>query len=197
MNGSIQRRGDLGRPMRLSLYVVALGVWLSGGLWLLFHHFFVRQGEFGPETNPLESWYLKAHGAFAVAAIWMFGLLWGIHVAKMWPFSWRRWSGGVMAGVLAWLTLSGYLLYYVGDDKTRSVVSFLHWSIGLAAPVFFLWHRVNFRKRYMKLLSSRFRSRNIWETARKTEPERDQLAVERAAGAAHSHGVIEDHSTGK
>lgn len=145
MSGPVQKPGSLGRSTRLSLYAVCGGVWISGALWLLFHNFLPKRGEFGPEVNPLEPWFLKVHGAFAVAAIWMFGWMWSMHVTKLWPFSWRRWSGGLMAGVGAWLILSGYLLYYVGDDKARSVVSILHWGIGLAAPVFFLWHRTGFR----------------------------------------------------
>lgn len=157
MNGSLQKPGSLGPSTRLSLYVVSLGVWISGGLWLLFHNFPVKRGEFGPEVNPLEPWSLKVHGAFAVAAIWMFGLMWSVHVIRLWPFSWRRWSGGLMAGVVAWLILSGYLLYYVGDDKVRSIVSILHWGIGLAAPVFFLWHRISFRGRVRLLGTVWFR----------------------------------------
>lgn len=152
MNGSERKLGSLGRSTRLGLYVVSLGVWISGGLWLLLHNFLVKRGEFGPEVNPLEPWFLKVHGAFAVAAIWMFGLMWSVHVIRLWPFSWRRWSGGLMAGVVAWLILSGYLLYYMGDDKARSIVSSLHWGIGLAAPVFFLWHRISFRGRVPKHL---------------------------------------------
>jgi hypothetical protein len=130
----------------LALYIIGTGVWLSGGLWLLYHYFFVQQGEFGPAANPLEAWWLKLHGAFAFAAIWIFGLLWGAHVTKLWPSSRRRWSGSIMTGVLVWLILSGYLLYYVGEEKSRSIVSILHWSIGLACPFFFLWHRIKFRR---------------------------------------------------
>ena len=137
----------LGSPRRLGLYVVGIGVWLSGGLWLLFHYFLVTQGEFGPQANPLEPWWLKLHGAFAFAAIWIFGLLWGVHVTPAWPFRRRRWSGGTMTGLLFWLTLSGYLLYYVGNEAARSLISVLHWSIGLACPLAFFWHRARNRKR--------------------------------------------------
>ncbi len=118
----------------------------------MFHNFLAKQGEFGPEVNPLEPWLLKLHGAFAVAAIWMFGLMWSVHVTRLWPLSWRRWSGGLMATVATWLIVSGYLLYYVGDDRARSIVSILHWGLGLAAPVFFLWHRVGFRGQAPKSL---------------------------------------------
>jgi len=163
----------LGRPTRLALYVAGIGVWLTGGLWLVFHYFLVSQGEFGPQTNLLEPWWLKLHGAFAFATIWMFGLLWSVHVTRAWPSSRRRWSGGLMAGVAAWLILSGYLLYYVGDDKARSVVSVLHWGVGLAAPVFFFCHRACFRRKARGLLGT-LPSRNLFhaETAGENKCER-------------------------
>ena len=117
----------------------------------MLHYFFIKHGEFGPEVNPLEPWSLKMHGAFSFLAIWMFGLMWGVHMTKLWPLSLRRWSGGAMAGITAWLILSGYLLYYVGDDRAQSIVSVLHWSIGLAGPVFFFWHRFSSLVRHAKV----------------------------------------------
>jgi hypothetical protein len=147
MRAHIRKAGSLGRTRRWVLYIVGTGVWLTGGLWLLSHYFLVKQGEFGPTTNPLEPWWLKLHGAFAFAAVWVFGLLWGIHIAKLWPHKRRRSSGGVLTGIFALLILSGYLLYYVGDDRIRPLVSALHWVVGLACPVFFVWHRWHRLKR--------------------------------------------------
>ncbi len=113
----------------------------------MFHYFLVRQGEFGPTANPLEPWWLRLHGAFALAAIWMFGLLWGVHITKAWPHQRRRWSGGMLTGVFAFLIVSGYLLYYLGDDALRPIVSALHWGIGLACPAAFFLHRIRRRRR--------------------------------------------------
>jgi hypothetical protein len=145
MTAHVRKAGRLGRRRRWALYIVGTGVWLTGGLWLLFHYFFVEEGEFGPTANPLEPWWLKLHGAFAFAAVWMFGLLWGIHIAKLWPHRRRRWSGGILTGVFVLLILSGYLLYYLGDDRIRPLISALHWVIGLACPIFFAWHRLRRR----------------------------------------------------
>jgi hypothetical protein len=147
MSAFARKSESLGRFNRWALYIVGIGVWLSGGLWLLYHYFFERQGEFGPTANPLEPWWLKLHGAFAFAAVWVFGLLWGVHITKAWPRKRRRWSGGALTGVFALLIVSGYLLYYIGDDKVRPIVSVLHWGIGLACPVFFLFHRLRLRRR--------------------------------------------------
>jgi hypothetical protein len=136
-----KRSVRLGRPRRLGLYVIGLGLWLSGGLWLFFHYFVLRQGEFGASRHPLEPWWLMLHGAFAVATTWMFGLLWGVHIAQRWSLRRRRRSGILLIGLLAWLTLSGYLLYYLGNEHLRAITSWLHWSTGLACPLAFVAHR--------------------------------------------------------
>jgi hypothetical protein len=121
---------------------VALGLWGSGAAWLLFHYFLMSRGAFGPEPSPLEPWWLKLHGAFAFAALWAFGFLWGVHIVKGWPLGRRRWSGAAMFAGMVVLILSGYLLYYVGSDAARAVASTLHWAIGLATPVLYFAHRL-------------------------------------------------------
>ena len=148
MSRLLHKSARLGRRRRLVVYAVGLGVWLSGGLWLLFHYFFVQQGEFGPTVHPLEPWWLRLHGAFGFAALWMFGLLWGIHITKAWPYERRRWSGSIVTGIFLWLIITGYLLYYAGGENTRSIISLLHWTVGLGSPIAFVWHRVgSFRHR--------------------------------------------------
>lgn len=147
MSTSVRKSASIDRSGRWALCIIGAGVWLSGGLWLLFQHFFVEQGESGSQMHPLETWWLKLHGAFGFAAIWIFGLLWGVHMSRAWPYLQRRWSGGVMTGVFSWLILSGYLLYYVGNEDVRSVVSVLHWGIGLASPICLGFHRLRLQKR--------------------------------------------------
>jgi hypothetical protein len=145
MTTRVRKKRTLSLRRRWALYIIGIGVWLSGGLWLLFHYFLVKQGEFGPTANPLEPWWLKLHGAFAFAAVWLFGLLWGVHISKLWHQKRKRWSGGILTAVCTLLILSGYLLYYVGDDRIRPLISALHWGIGLICPIFFAWHRLKRR----------------------------------------------------
>lgn len=143
--------GQLSRRHRYLVYAVAIGVWLSGALWLLFHYFLMRASALGPMPHPLEPWWLSLHGAFAFAAIWSFGLLWGVHVVNNWPAGARRRSGALMILILGVLIASGYLLYYLGDDQLRSITSVTHWAIGLAAPAGFIAHRFARRARRSKL----------------------------------------------
>lgn len=131
----------LPRPRRLGVYAVALGVWASGVAWLVLRYGFRHEGAFGPENSPLEPWALKVHGAFAFAALWTMGLLWAAHILNGWGAKRRRWSGAGLLGLLLFLTLTGYLLYYAGGDGLRAVVSRLHWIAGLGVLVAFLLHR--------------------------------------------------------
>ena len=132
----------LRRGRRWLTYGIGLGVWATGALWLVFHYFLRTRGVFGPAENPLTHWWLAAHGLFAFATLWLFGLLWGHHIVGAWKTGRHRVSGSLLFAVLAVLIASGYLLYYAGGDDTRSIVSILHWTVGLALPVPFLVHRL-------------------------------------------------------
>jgi hypothetical protein len=144
---SLPRSARMSRRRRLGLYFVGLGLWLSGGLWLLFHHFLLRQGELGLSAHPLEPWWLKVHGALAFASLWVLGLLWGVHVREGWALRLRRPSGAVLLGALALLIVSGYLLYYLGNEDARAITSIVHWGVGLAVPIAYSAHRVSPRIR--------------------------------------------------
>jgi hypothetical protein len=111
-------------------------VWpIVAGVWL------VQRGEFGLTANPLELWWLRAHGAFAFASLWLLGFLSVAHVGARWEWRRQRRSGLILLGVYIWLVLSGYLLYYAGSDQLRAAVSLGHWTVGLAALFFLLLHR--------------------------------------------------------
>jgi hypothetical protein len=157
----------LARWHRIALYAIGAGVWLTGALWLLFHYVIVHRNPFGSSSEP---WWLTLHGGFAFATIWMFGLLWGVHVPARWPGGRRRVSGALLVGSLGSLLITGYLLYYVGDEELRAVTSIAHWAVGLALPIGFLTHRQRWsRKSSMTRLVS---------------PSRRHAGAERAAGIA-------------
>ena len=80
---------------RYLVWPIVLGVWLSGALWLVFHDFLMRPGEFGLTAHPLEQWWLRAHGAFAFASLWLLGFLSVAHVGGRWAWRRQRRSGPV------------------------------------------------------------------------------------------------------
>ena len=132
----------LSRSRRITIKTIGSGVWLTGVLWLVFHYFLQRQGDFGPTPHPLEFWWRAAHGFFGFAALWTLGLLWAAHIVGAWNTGRHRASGIAAFAVLTWLSLSGYLLYYLSGDALLAAVSIAHWGVGLALPAIFLIHRL-------------------------------------------------------
>ena len=124
--------------------------WLSGAVWLLFHYFLTRRGEFGSEPNPFEFWMLAFHGACAFVVLWLMGWLWTTHIMPWWRGRQRRRASGIVvisfAGVLI---VSGYLLYYGSGDTLRDWTALVHWIVGLAAAIPMLVHGVR-SSRYRK-----------------------------------------------
>jgi hypothetical protein len=145
--------GQLRTPLRLSrqrryfVYTVGWSLWLSGALWLLFHYALMSKGEFGDTPHPLEPWWLRLHAVFAFAALWSFGLVWGVHIVAGWHTRRQRISGGIAVAALGWMIVSGYLLYYLTDDHWRGISSVTHWGLGLAMPLMFVTHIVMGRRR--------------------------------------------------
>ena len=135
-------RAALGHRARPWVYLIVLGVWLSGAVWLAVHYGLRHRSAFGMMTpSPLEPWSLALHGAFAFLALGLLGWLLGTHLPPGWRWTRNRASGLAMLSAAVLLSVSGYLLYYVVDDTARQIVAVLHWGLGLAAAPAFLWHR--------------------------------------------------------
>ena len=130
----------LGRWQQTYLYSVGALLVLSGILWLIFHYFVRTEGEFGPTLHPLEPWWLRIHGIAAAAFLIGFGSVLPGHVRRAWGAARNRITGTIFFAVMVTLTLSGYLLYYIGADAVREVMSLVHWAVGLALPVLTVWH---------------------------------------------------------
>lgn len=141
----LQGTARLPRTRRVGVYAVGAGLWLTGGLWLVCHYLLPRPGEPGVGPHPLEPWWLTLHGAFAFAALWVLGLLWGVHVVEGWALGKRRLSGVALLSAFGLLVVSGYLLYYLGNELAREVTGIVHWGVGLVSPAVFLGHRVTLR----------------------------------------------------
>jgi cation transport ATPase len=102
------------------------------------------------EGSHVSSLMLKLHGAAAMAALILLGALIN-HVRKGWKARKNRSSGITLLTVILFLTVTGYGLYYAGDEQLRSLISRWHTWIGLAVflliPVHVLIGRALRRKR--------------------------------------------------
>lgn len=126
--------------IRRTLYLIGIAVWASGVLYWTFDKYMLRHSDAGISENPLQVWWLRLHAATATAAVWLFGYMCAIHVQRNWAGGVRRNSGTLFVSVLALLTLTGYLIYYVEADRPLATLLQLHWMLGLFAPLVFLLH---------------------------------------------------------
>src|SRR5690348_8922556 len=111
------RIGHMSRGRRFRLYAVSIGTWCTGIAWLLFHYFVKTVDSFGFEApHPAEKWSLITHALVSFYALWWFGLLWPNHIKSSWKLHIRRGTGGLLFGCVAWLTVTGCALYYIGSD---------------------------------------------------------------------------------
>lgn len=116
-------------------------LWATGAAWLLLRRFGTREGEFGPESSPIEPWMLRIHGFAMILALVATGTLLVVHVWRGWHYRSQRPAGVALSAAVIVLTLTGYLLYYAGEDWGRAAISVIHWALGLAGLPLFVWHR--------------------------------------------------------
>jgi hypothetical protein len=115
-------------------------LWLTGGLWLLLHHYGQVQGSFGLQANPLEAWMLRLHGLALIPVLLGAGGLLVAHIPKGWAYRHQRVAGTALGVLLLTLIITGYMLYYVSTESLRDWSSIIHWVLGLCVPLVFIWH---------------------------------------------------------
>jgi hypothetical protein len=127
------------------LYVASAGLLVSGLGWLVGHYLLSGSSpavafKFGADPQPSEIWWLRVHGAAMMGFLLVFGALLPGHVPHGWRGRQNRRSGILVIAVVIALGLTGYGLYYLGDESTRPWISATHWALGLVAVAALLPH---------------------------------------------------------
>jgi cation transport ATPase len=128
---------QLKRLHRYLLYVVLLVLFFSGAAWAYVHYLSPRPEDL---RNTLKAWALKIHGAAAMATLVLIGTVLTAHVKFAWSARRNRLNGIFFLTIFGVLTVTGYGLYYFGDDRLRAWTSWIHLGIGLILPLFLLAH---------------------------------------------------------
>ena len=134
------RHRRMPRRQRLWIYLIVGMLWLSGTVWFLLDQYCAKHGEFGVTPHPLEAPVLLLHGVLAVLSMYLFGWVMARHVTRWWSARRRRWSGGVLTGFLALLSVSGFALFFLVDDASQHVAAIIHDVLGLAAAIIGIQH---------------------------------------------------------
>jgi hypothetical protein len=136
----MKRRGlKLSRGQRWSICFIGLALLLSGLAWAWLHRL-DEAGTAGGPWRELEPWLMKVHGFAALGFVLLLGTLLPVHVRHSWHARRNRANGAFFLTVVSILTLTGYALYYLGDEKLRALYSDVHFWLGAAIPLLLIWH---------------------------------------------------------
>jgi hypothetical protein len=119
----------LGTRQKQALYLITSLLWLSGAVWLYLSM-----------EDPSRPLWMKIHGAAAMAFLVIFGTLLVRHVPAAWEQNRERPSGAWLLGMCGTLILTGWGLYYFGNDQIRHWTSLLHGYLGLIFPLLIAFH---------------------------------------------------------
>src|SRR4029079_2994840 len=138
----LMRRNSAKLSCRHKVWFYTIFVLIYGsGICLIYFHYFARTlGEFGDQPHSVEPWSLKIHGAAAMGFLVILGTLLPGHVRFAWHARRNRPNGIFLLVTVALLIVSGYGLYYFGDEHWRSWSSWSHLIIGLALPLILFVH---------------------------------------------------------
>ena len=131
---------------RWIIYTLTTALWLSGSLWLYLDQLAKHRDPFGSERNPWQSAMLTAHGVLAVAAIYLLGWVTARHIAYWWNLDRRRISGSFLSGVLGLLSISGFALFFLSDDRWQQYAAIVHDVLGVAVAMLVIPHWFLFRR---------------------------------------------------
>jgi hypothetical protein len=142
---------------RFFTHLTFFTLFLSGLVWLLFNFYLDYETPF----RFLNIWNLRLHGLAAFGFLIVFGMILSTHISFNWQVKKnRRWSGIILTAILTFLILSGYFLYYSGDEDFRSFTSYFHWIAGLISLKIFVIHFLK-RKNHSNQKNKYFNPRNI------------------------------------
>lgn len=136
----MKRRGvQLSRRHRWSLYLVGLALLLSGLGWVWLHQLDEAGNIRGlwREVTPV---LMTVHGLVAAAFVLLLGTLLPVHVRHSWHARRNRANGAFFLTTVGMLTLTGYLLYYLGNERLRALCSNVHFWLGAIIPLLLIWH---------------------------------------------------------
>jgi hypothetical protein len=126
----------LNRPFKAVVYLSFGMLLLTGAGWMYAQ---ARLDDLSWVTLP--RLLMKIHGGAAMLALLVLGAL-TMHIRRGWKADKNRLSGALLIAVNAFLIVTGYGLYYAGDEALRAWLSRWHGWIGLASGVLLPAHVV-------------------------------------------------------
>jgi hypothetical protein len=128
----------LSRRHKIAFYSVLGVVFASGAIWTWLHYFV--QTDSGFSSARAQVWTLTIHGLSAAMWLLLIGSLVPLHVKYAWRARRNRTNGVFFISIVTVLIITGYGLYYIGNEQLRSWTSWIHLVVGLALPFLLIFH---------------------------------------------------------
>ena len=128
-------------------FIILATSWCSGLSFFILDNLFTITGEFGPEKHPWQYPIIKIHSAAAFLMMISYGFFLGAHAKKNWKLNPKLISGIIVSIMPFLLAISGYLLYYIASDLSRSIIGYIHFAIGFTLPLILVIHIINVVKK--------------------------------------------------
>ncbi len=133
------RKEILRPPQKMIFYVVCGLLWLTGVVWIYFCYCVHIEVDFGIQTHPAQTIMLRIHGAAAMIFCIILGTML-YHIRPGWKQKLQRFSGLSLIIVCIFLILSGWGLYYEGNEQLRNFISTVHSVLGIIFPGIVFFH---------------------------------------------------------
>ncbi len=137
----------LSKYQRIWIYSTFSVLFVTGSIWFILHTLEMRHNDSAPWLSTREITMLKIHGGAAMIFLVLLGTLIPIHIRRGLGKKENVPSGFGVIGAMLLLAVTGYGLYYFGDEHARSLTSSVHTFLGLASPFVLAWHVANFKNK--------------------------------------------------
>lgn len=128
----------VGRRQRAAVWAVTFLLWATGTSWWLLAR--LAEGPRELDSGPWRQRLIAAHGLGAILFAVLLGTLIERHVRRGWRARANRPSGAATLAAGALLALSGWALYYTGDERWREWTAAVHRWGGLVLPALLVAH---------------------------------------------------------
>ena len=129
----------MGKGLRRALYACVAALAATGVWYAIPRYADLYFGRDWPALAP-PGLLMKLHGAFALASLLVLGGIWQVHVRLRIRRAENRAPGLALLAAVAFLIVSGYLLYYAGSRDLREWSGLAHTAVGVALVAIIVWH---------------------------------------------------------
>ncbi len=125
---------------RFILFGALASSWCTGLTFYYLNNWVTIESTFGATKHPAQQFVLMGHGAAAFVMLMCFGVLLVNHLPAAWRLKRSRYLGITLTSLLSFQVITAYLLLYIANEESRTLISNLHAISGASIPLVLIGH---------------------------------------------------------